>query len=263
MITAQALIDKFQYALDNKWGYIWGKAGQIWTKAQQDAATREQTVKYGSKWIGHHVADCSGLFAWAFKELGGYMYHGSNTMYRDYCTSKGKLTGNELEPGTAVFTGTEDDHGHVGLYIGDGWVIEAKGTNAGVVKTSINDKRWTYWGWLKGVDEGGEPMPDYRPTLRRGDKGPYVTLAQTELKQKGYDLGKWGIDGDFGRATESAVLAFQKNNGLVQDGVIGPRTWELLESTEMILYTITIPHLTQTQAEELQKQYPAGIITKE
>ena len=91
MINSQALIAKFQYALDQQWGYIWGGAGQTWTQAKQDAATRSMTVKYGSRWIGRRVADCSGLFSWAFKELGGYMYHGSNTMWNKYCTSKGTL----------------------------------------------------------------------------------------------------------------------------------------------------------------------------
>jgi len=42
---------------------------------------------YGDKWIGRYVTDCSGLFYWAFKELGGYMYHGSNTMWDKYCTA--------------------------------------------------------------------------------------------------------------------------------------------------------------------------------
>ena len=33
MITANDLISKFQYALSNKWGYIWGAAGGKWTQA--------------------------------------------------------------------------------------------------------------------------------------------------------------------------------------------------------------------------------------
>ena len=90
-ISTQALVDKFQYALDNDWGYIWGTAGVMWTAAKQAAATREQTVQYGKKWIGHYVADCSGLFSWAFKQLGGFVYHGSNTMWDQYCTARGEL----------------------------------------------------------------------------------------------------------------------------------------------------------------------------
>ena len=35
MISSAALVEKFQYALDNKFGYIWGTAGILWTKAKQ------------------------------------------------------------------------------------------------------------------------------------------------------------------------------------------------------------------------------------
>ena len=91
MILAKDIIALFQKALDEKWGYIYGQAGAIWTEAKQKAATREQSVKYVKKWSRRHVADCSGMFSWAFKQLGGYMYHGSNTMYKKYMTAKGDL----------------------------------------------------------------------------------------------------------------------------------------------------------------------------
>ena len=71
MINAMDIVALFQKALSEKWGYIYGQAGSLWTAARQKAATREQTVKWGSKWIGHYVADCSGMFSWAFKKLGG------------------------------------------------------------------------------------------------------------------------------------------------------------------------------------------------
>ena len=99
MILASALIEKFKYALANNWGYIWGQSGDVWTQAQQNAATREQTVKYGQKWVGHRVADCSGLFYWAFKQLGGYMYHGSDTMFRKYCTANGTMNNGKRTDG--------------------------------------------------------------------------------------------------------------------------------------------------------------------
>ena len=126
--------------------------------------------KYGSKWIGHMVADCSGLFSWAFKQLGGYMYHGSNTMWDKYCTSKGELNkgkrtdGKELKPGTAVFTYNTKTgkRGHVGLYIGSGKVIEAEGTIKGVITSNVNGK-WDEWGELQGVDYGSEPGPEPTP----------------------------------------------------------------------------------------------------
>lgn len=170
-ITASALIDKFKYALNNKWGYIYGTAGKLWTEKDQKNATRDTTVKYGKQWIGHYVADCSGLFTWAFKQLGGTMYHGSNTMYNSWCTSKGKLSagkrtdGKGLKPGTAVFVWKEADkkYSHVGLYIGDGYVIEAASTQKGVIKSKVTNSKWTNWGELKGVDYSSSPAPDPEP----------------------------------------------------------------------------------------------------
>lgn len=168
MIKASDLISKFQYALDNKWGYIWGKSGQVWTQKDQNAASREMTVKYGAKWIGHTVADCSGLFRWAYKQLGNDIAHGSNLIYDGHCRAKGRLSGGrrtdgqELLPGTAVFTGTDGDHGHIGLYIGGGEVIEAAGTQQGVIKSKVTASKWTYWGELKQVDytKGDEPVAE-------------------------------------------------------------------------------------------------------
>ena len=272
MINPLELIALFVMALNDNWGYIWGTAGVKWTQAKQDAlnqttdANRALSRQYGAKWIGHMVADCSGLFTWAFKQLGGYMYHGSNTMYDKYCTDKGKLVnglkedGQSLKPGTAVFTGTENKHGHVGLYIGDGWVIEAQGTKAGVVKSKLTLSKWTYWGELKGVNYSGsqpepQPIPDQKPTLRTGDKGAYVTLLQTKLIQRGYDLNPYGADGDFGNKTLAAVKKFQSDCGLTVDGVVGAKTWNALESETIPLYTVTIPHLSKEMADDLLRKY--------
>lgn len=274
-MTAEQLIGKFQEALDAGWGYIWGTAGVKWTAAKQAAiekttdAKRAMARKYGSKWIGHMVADCSGLFVWAFKAFGQSIYHGSNTMYLRYCSDKGKLKagrredGSEPAPGTAVFVYNKkkENYSHVGLYIGDGWVIEAAGTVDGVCRSRITNSKWSNWGWLKGV-EGGE-VPVGKPVLRKGDRGEYVKLAQTELIEHGYDVGKWGADGVFGAATEAAVKQFQKDNGLSADGVIGPKTWDALDDVSVALYTVTIPHLAKHHAEALVNNYDGATMTEE
>jgi len=170
-IKAADLVEKFRYALNNKWGYIWGTAGDKWTQAKQDAiekttdSNRAQARKYGSKWIGHYVADCSGLFHWAFAKLGGYMYHGSDTMYKKYCAQHGELKngkrtdGKTLKTGTAVFVWNGTKYSHVGLFIGSGKVIEAANTQQGVITSSVTASKWTHWGELKDVDFDGKPEP--------------------------------------------------------------------------------------------------------
>ena len=247
MIATEALIGKFRQALDEHWGYIWGTAGEAWTEAKQKElekttdSNRAQGRKYGSKWIGHRVADCSGLFSWAFKQLGGYMYHGSDTMYRKYCTDKGELKkgkrtdGRTLKVGSAVFVWNGSNYSHIGLYVGDGIVIEAMGTLNGVTTTKVSAGKWTHWGELQGVDYSGNPEVKQQtselsyagkmwPTLRKGSKGEHVKECQALLEKAGYSVGPCGIDGDFGRATLAAVKAFQKDHGLVVDGIVGPKT---------------------------------------
>ena len=43
-------------------------------------------------------------------------------------------------PGLAVWM-----NGHIGVYIGNGEVIEAQGTAYGVVKTQLSGRGWTNW----------------------------------------------------------------------------------------------------------------------
>lgn len=61
------------------------------------------------------------------------------------------------------------------------------------------------------------------PVLRYGANGPAVERVQLRLKETGFPPGR--IDGLFGRATEAAVVAFQRADGLLADGVVGPATW--------------------------------------
>lgn len=200
-ITTDKLIEKFQYALNEKWGYILGKWHTMWTQALQNSLVSSMKSKYGdnwkstgkgdknywnayygSKWIGKYVTDCSGLFYWAFKELGGYMYHGSNTMWKSYCTSKGTLTkgarsdGKELKPGTAVFVTHGSDRTHVGLYIGNGKVIEASGQDVGVITTDITNKKWAEWGELKGVSYTSSSS-NTTPTPTPSDSGSSTNVV--------------------------------------------------------------------------------------
>ena len=84
------------------------------------------------------------------------------------------------------------------------------------------------------------------------------------LINKGYSCGSFGADGQFGAATEKAVVQFQKDHNLTADGIIGAKTWAALDSTEPATkYTVTIPHLSTSQAEALLRQYPDATKTEE
>ena len=72
--------------------------------------------------------------------------------------------------------------------------------------------------------------------LRRGSTGDDVIELQSALINLGYKLGV--ADGIFGTKTESAVIQFQKDNGLVADGLVGPMTWGKIKTTTYEIYII-------------------------
>ena len=275
-------------------GYIWGQSGATWTQEKQDSLVKKYnadpvkysdyagSVKYGKKWIGHRVWDCSGLTMWAAQQNGISYHHGSNSMWNYDNAHKGKLTSKmELPAGAYVYTGNDDKKPHIGTYTGDGLVTEAAGSNAGVIQSKLHAGKWKYWSLGKGIDydfipdtgqqepekpkEPEKPAEDQRPTLRKGSKGAAVKKAQQLLLDRGYKLPKYGADGDFGNETLAAVKQFQRDWGLDVDGVIGPATWRMLESTpaKEKRYTITIRGLSEAQANELAAKYPGSAVKEE
>jgi peptidoglycan hydrolase-like protein with peptidoglycan-binding domain len=65
------------------------------------------------------------------------------------------------------------------------------------------------------------PAVDWEsPTLRRGAVGDLVEVIQAKIGVP--------VTGNFDAHTEAAVRQFQRDNGLVPDGIVGPRTWATL-----------------------------------
>ena len=213
--------------------------------------------------------DCRGFTGWTLRQAGIEIAGaGATSQYNTNANwSEKGLIANMPDVVCCVFMYNKEknNYSHTGLHVGGGRIIHCSGT---VKEGKITDKGWTNYAIPEGFDV--DPRPTAKPTLRRGDKGAYVTLAQTELQQRGYNIGAAGIDGIFGKGTEAAVKAFQKDhtdengNKLTVDGVIGQKTWWALDNVEpTILYTVNIPHLTLAQAESICLQYPGSTKTEE
>ena len=60
-------------------------------------------------------------------------------------------------------------------------------------------------------------------------QGSDVVIIQRILVSKGYDIGSYGVDGKYGKNTETAIKKFQAEHGLKVDGIVGVKTWAMLE----------------------------------
>ena len=66
------------------------------------------------------------------------------------------------------------------------------------------------------------------PLLVKGMRSDAVKAMQQILLARGYELPKYGADGDYGGETENALLLFQEDMNLEPDAKCGPATWSAL-----------------------------------
>ncbi len=154
--NAADLVIYAEYAWDSRWGYVWGTFGQVLTESLLQSKIQQYPSGVGDKeeiirekWLGGRTADCVGLIkSYGWLDAGSMtIRYGSNgmpdigadAMYYS-AQVKGPISTIPETPGLAVW-----HSGHIGVYIGNGEVIEAMGTAYGVVKTKLNERSWTAW----------------------------------------------------------------------------------------------------------------------
>lgn len=150
------LVKWAEFAYENKWGYVWGSHGQVLTEKElirlkgvfgSHVTDKEAYIR--SHWLGRRTSDCVGLikgYGW-YDEESGTIKYGTNGM-KDVtadgmfsaATEKGTINTMPDIPGLAVW-----HQGHIGVYIGNGYVIHAANTYDGVIKTPITSSGWTHW----------------------------------------------------------------------------------------------------------------------
>lgn len=199
--------------------------------ATADRDTRRDLAFIGScyeKGIDMKAAtaeDCSGLIV-KIARLLGIIKPSSDYRARDLQKMAVKVSLSSLQPGDLVFDKLSDAT-HVGVYC-FGFTIDSRGRDAGVIKSTVNDKKWVIGGRLENWFTDTVPVLTRNLYYRKNNlmKGKDVLQAQEQLKAKGCSPGK--CDGVFGLLTEAAVIEFQASAGISCDGIIGPVTWAKL-----------------------------------
>ena len=150
------LVKWAEMAYESGWGYVWGSYGKVLDEQElnrlisvfgSEVSEKEEYIR--THWLGRRTADCVGLikgYGW-YDDFSGTMNYRSNGM-NDVTASgmyaaaveKGSLDTMPDIPGIAIYR-----EGHIGVYVGNGYVIHAANTNDGVIKTSVYSGSWTHW----------------------------------------------------------------------------------------------------------------------
>ena len=215
--------------------YWYGAFGQAASKEFYEQKKRQYPDRYDWVYDGEtrKVHDCVGL-------IKGYLWcenpddttpaynasqdKSANAMYTA-CKTKGEMATMPDIPGILVFF-----PGHVGVYIGNGEVIEARSRRYGVYTSKLSERQWKTWGYCPYLtyETPVKTITMELPVLKKGEKGEQVKAMQYLLMGYGYDMEGYGADGSFGGATERALKAYQQANGLEADGSCGRKTWTKL-----------------------------------
>ena len=151
-----------QEACDDQWGYVWATYGKMLSAVKLDELAEQFPDEVGQEksfikqnWCGHRTADCAGLIKAYFwydhstgeivYELAGYEDKRANELYEE-ATEKGTLDTIPETPGLGVW-----HEGHVGVYVGNGYVIHANGTHRGVEKQLLSETKFTHWFDIPGI----------------------------------------------------------------------------------------------------------------
>ena len=231
-------------------GYIMGARGQdprkwgksSWWFTQYSGKQRTKALAWREN--APRVWDCNGLAEGLYEEWSGVNINTkARYNYSGWCGVKGKgmIPAAHRMPGAAVFHGDTAAKIHHVMYLtepvnpadpaGDWYLTEARGVMYGVVRTKLSERKPDYWGIMDKYFDYDDA--DYVPVvpelgeivLKNGMVNREdVRQLQENLIALGYDLGKWVADGDFGDATEIALMEFQRAHDCDADGEYGPQT---------------------------------------
>ena len=231
--------------------------------ANRNCGQRTETVKYivihytGSEGT---AANNVSYFNNGNRGASAHYFVGQNGEIREYCDPAKWYAwhcGGSLESSHHPYYGKCTNRNSIGIeicthYNGSNWTFTADAVNSAVELTKYLMQKFSVpadrvcrhwdvtgkscprvpgWGAVGGSSEWekfkarlGGAAPSVDVSLSKGDSGSAVEEMQKMLIACGYSCGKWGADGDWGSATDQAVLAFQKDHGLSVDGVYGPKT---------------------------------------
>lgn len=201
--------------------YVMGTNGKIFTKSMyQDLVKRNPGEWFTTKrkpviktWVGQVTTDCHGLIEWFVREQSGEKYDTTANGAFLAATEKGEIKNIPELIGVCVRY-----PGHVGIYIGGGYVVEAKGFDYGVCLTALKSHPWTHWYKHPRIKYSSKVMLTPSPQKIGKTTDIYsvvwLQLALNRQITEGIIQGKpLVVDGVYGIKTAMMAAIYWRNKG--------------------------------------------------
>ncbi len=210
MFTNLGLVAHVTRAFNEKWKYVYGTIGKKLTRdiigdlLQRYPEETQRCLEIIETFICERTVDCVNL-------IKSYLWWDSETDAPIYNIKHDKVDGTWMSADGAFKVAKEKGlistipdipgicvrySGHIGVYIGEGEVIESRGINYGVVKTKLKERPWTHWLKYPGIRYIEEPQLTWQQIIDRVGASPdwkqsipvIVKIAETDE-----ELGKLRI----------------------------------------------------------------------
>lgn len=147
--------------------YVWGATGYVLTESKLNELITQYPnyVSYSknSKAIGHRVWDCASLVRYAMKQIGISMVSGATSQWKKTkWASKGTIDQLPKDQVACLYRWTGSVMQHTGIYCGDGYVVDARGSKSGVIKSTLASYPWTHFGIPEGLYDEQKPSEVYK-----------------------------------------------------------------------------------------------------
>lgn len=187
-----------------------GSSGVLTSKARQyPSMYTAARLANCRKQYGVKVHDCVGLikgYLWCDSpedetpKYNAAQDKSANGMY-NACKERGKISTMPDVAGVLVFL-----EGHVGVYIGGGYVVEARGFSSGVVKTKLAGRGWTKWGKCPYITYTSGTISNISATASNSTASSTTTIAKKTIEEVAKDVraGKYGNEPERSKKLKAA-----------------------------------------------------------
>ncbi len=241
-------------------GYVYGAAGAICTPSFRAGMKdlypqyKDLISNFAYVWDGMEVYDCIGLFKAFLVASNGEVpktwLTNVNGAVNRWLTKPEPLATMPNEPGIVLLqqNATNSAFMHVGLYVGDGLSVHARGHRYGVVVDQM-PQLWTHWSrpiWLE-YDTPAEPQVEWPPFMGEGERalvdtssGNALNLYRRPFEARKYFTGvripnysEVTIQGIPINAPYWRIVTVPDSNGLMRTGYVYAKDLTVLDAPKL------------------------------